>query len=80
MAILPASIISPSTLVSIPNSISLAVNLISPSVASIRMHSRIDIVVFDDTAFITILIPVIKSDFLQTSFIINLLYRKNNGT
>ena len=80
MATIPFSAIVPSTFVSIPSSISLAVNLISPSVASIRMHSRIDIVVFDDTAFITILIPVIKSDFLQTSFIINLLYRKNNGT
>ena len=68
IAMLPASAISPCTVVSIPSSISLAVNLIIPSVASIRIHSNIDIVVFDETAFITMLIPVIKSDFLQINF------------
>ena len=77
IAILPASIISPNTFVSIPSSISLAVILISPSVASIKIHSNIDMVVLDDTAFITILIPDIKSDFLQTNFISTLLHLEN---
>ena len=43
---------------SIPSSISLPVSFISLEVASIRMHSRIGIVVLDDTAFRTILMPV----------------------
>jgi len=40
-------------LVSMPSSISLPVNLISLVVASIRIHSRIFIVVLVGTAFIT---------------------------
>ena len=70
IATLPGSIISPWTTVSMPSSISLAVILIFPSVASIRKHSNIDIVVFEDTAFIVMLTPESKSFFLQISFIV----------
>ena len=46
---------STSTIVSIPSSISLVVNLIWFVVASMRIHSRIGIVVFDGTALSAIL-------------------------
>ena len=41
-------------------SISLPVSLISSETASIRMHSRIGIVVLEGTAFRTMLMPFIK--------------------
>ena len=53
---------------SIPNSISLAVNLISLVEASIRMHSRIDIVVLEGTALDTILTPFSRFAFEQVNF------------
>ena len=53
-AIIPFSTTSPSMTVSIPISISLAVSLICPCVASIRIHSRIDMVVLLGTALETI--------------------------
>ena len=56
----PRSRIVPSTFVSIPSSISLPVSLISSETASIRMHSRIGIVVLEGTAFRTMLMPFIK--------------------
>ena len=62
-AILPCSSMSPSTLVSIPNSISLPVSLISLVLASMSMHSRMDMVVLEGTAFITILIPLTMASF-----------------
>ena len=55
IAIFPISITVPSNTVSIPNSKSLAVNLILSEYTSIRTHSSIGIVVFVDTAFDTIL-------------------------
>ena len=62
-AIFPCSKISPFTVVSIPSSISLPVSLISPEEASIRIHSKIDMVVLEGTAFITILMPLTISSF-----------------
>ena len=59
---------SPSIIVSIPNSISLAVNLIISVVASIRIHSRIGIVVLEGTAFDTMLTPFARFDFVQMIF------------
>ena len=53
-AIIPFSTISPSMIVSIPSSISLAVNLISPLEASIKIHSKIGMVVLPGTALLTI--------------------------
>ena len=50
MATIPFSRMVPSTMVSIPNSISFVVNLISLVDASIRIHSRMDIVVLEGTA------------------------------
>ena len=49
---------------------SLAVSLISFSEASIKMHSKIGMVVFEGTAFKTILIPFNKDDFWNVNFII----------
>ena len=46
-AMIPLSAISPSIVVSIPSSISLAVSFTTSVEASIRIHSRIGIVVFD---------------------------------
>ena len=69
IAMQPISSISPLTIVSIANSISLAQNLIIPSVASTRIHSIIGIAVLVETAFITILILSVKSLFLKLSFI-----------
>ena len=69
IATLPFSIISPSTIVSIPSSISLAVNLISFVEASIRIHSNIDIVVLVGTAFITIPTALFKLLFVKINFI-----------
>ena len=68
MATIPFSAIVPSTFVSIPSSISLAVNLISLVEASIRMHSRIDIVVLEGTALDTILTPFSRFAFEQVNF------------
>jgi len=56
-AMIPLSAISPSILVSIPSSISFAVNLISLAEASIKIHSRIAIVVLVGTALDTMLTP-----------------------
>ena len=53
-AIIPFSKMSPSIIVSIPSSMSLAVNLISPLEASIKIHSKIGMVVFAGTALLTI--------------------------
>ena len=60
---------SPSIYVSIPSSISLAVNLISPPSARMRMHSRTGMVVLAGTALITILIFFSSSLFEQMIFI-----------
>ena len=68
-AICPFSRISPSTTVSIPSSISLARSFISLPVASIRIHSRIDIVVLLGTAFATIFTPFNRLDLLHINFI-----------
>ena len=62
--------ISPLTIVSIPNSMSLDTNLIPASEASITKHSRIVMVDFDDTALRAILTPFNKSDFRHLIFII----------
>ena len=67
-AITPLSAISPSIFVSMPNSISLAINLISFADASISIHSNIAIVVRVGTAFETILTPHSKFAFEQISF------------
>ena len=69
-AIIPLSSIFPSIIVSIPISISLALSLISLVEASIRIHSRIAIVVLVGTAFDTILTPFANSDFEQVIFIV----------
>ena len=68
MATLPFSIIS--TMVSIPSSISLAVNLISFVVASIKIHSKMFIVVLAGTAFITMPTALARFVFEKTNFII----------
>ena len=68
-AIHPLSSTSPSMVVSIPRSISLAVNLMTPEVVSISMHSRIGIVVLAGTAFNTVFTPVSNADLLQMIFI-----------
>ena len=68
-ATIPFSWMVPSTMVSIPSSISLAVKWISAADALIRIVSRIGIVVFEDTAFDTILMLFCRSDFLQMIFI-----------
>ena len=67
-ATLPASMIVPLHTVWIPNSASLPTSSIFPLDASTRIHSRIDIVVFDGTALDTILIALIRSVFLNCSF------------
>ena len=69
-AITPLSSMVPSIFVSIPSSISLAINLISLAEASIKIHSRIAIVVLVGTAFETILTPRSKFDFEQINFIL----------
>ena len=69
IAICPFSIISPSTIVSIPSSMSLAVNLIISEEASIRIHSKIFIVVLEGTAFKTILTAFDKLLFVKINFI-----------
>ena len=68
-AICPFSTISPSIIVSMPSSISLAINLIFLPVASIKIHSRIDIVVLFGTAFETICTPLNRFDLLHINFI-----------
>ena len=68
-AMMPLSAISPSMVVSIPSSISLAVRVITPLVASIRIHSRIDMVVLLGTALDTICTPPSRLDLEQISFI-----------
>ena len=72
-AITPRSAISPSTRVSIPSSISFAINLISFVEASIRIHSSIAIVVRVGTALDTIFTPRNKFDLEQISFMKNSL-------
>ena len=67
-AITPLSSTTPSIRVSIPSSISLAINLISFVDASIRIHSRIAIVVRVGTAFDTMLTPRNKFPFETISF------------
>ena len=79
MATLPFSIISPSTIVSIPSSISLPVNLISLVVASIRIHSRIFIVVLVGTAFITIPTALFKFDLVKTNFMLITSFQENSS-
>ena len=69
-AMIPLSSIVPSIFVSIPSSISLAINFISFVEASIRMHSNIAIVVLVGTALETILTPRNKFDFEQIIFIL----------
>ena len=68
-ATMPFSTISPSTLVSMPNSISFDVNFISPAEASIKIHSKIGIVVLEGTAFITMLTLFTRFALEQISFI-----------
>ena len=60
-AILPFSTISPITMVSIPSSISLAINLILLSTVLITIHSSIGKVVLVEIALITIFMLLIKS-------------------
>ena len=69
-AMIPFSSIVPSITVSIPSSISFAVNLISFEEASIKMHSNIAIVVLVGTAFDTVLTPYNKFDLEQINFIL----------
>ena len=66
---IPLSMISPSIDVSIPSSISLAVSLMTSVDASIKIHSRIGIVVFDGTALETILTPFARFCFVHMIFI-----------
>ena len=68
IATIPFSRISPSTIVSIPSSISFAVNLISLADASISMHSRMDIVVLEGTALETMLTPLRRFALEQINF------------
>ena len=68
-ATLPFSSIVPSTIVSIPSSISLVVNLIWFVVASMRIHSSIGMVVFDGTALSAILTLFNRLDLEQIIFI-----------
>ena len=68
-ATLPGSTILPSQTVSIPNSVSFPTSCIFPLDASRRIHSNIDIVVFDGTAFDTIFIAFVRSLFLNCNFI-----------
>ena len=81
-AIMPLSMISPSMIVSIPISISLAVSLISPAEASIRIHSRIAMVVLVGTALETMFTPFKRFAFEQIIFMFEigsfLLLHKNN--
>ena len=70
-AMIPFSMISPSIIVSIPSSMSFASNLISSVEASIRIHSKIAIVVLVGTAFDTILTPCNRFDFEQINFIVS---------
>ena len=60
-AILPSFIISPLTIVSIPSSMSFAINLIPFSTVLITIHSSIGKVVLVEIALITIFILLIKS-------------------
>ena len=69
-AITPRSAISPSIFVSIPSSISFAVSLISFAEASIRIHSKIAMVVLVGTAFETILTPCNRLDLEQINFML----------
>ena len=66
IATIPLEIISPSTIVSIASSVSFEVNLIQSDEASIKIHSKIGIVVLEGTAFSTILIDCNKLDLLKT--------------
>ena len=68
-AIIPRSTMSPSIDVSMPSSISFAVSFTTSVVASIRIHSRIGMVVLDGTAFETMLTPFTRFDFVQIIFI-----------
>ena len=63
------STMSPSIDVSMPSSISFAVSFTTSVVASIRIHSRIGMVVLDGTAFETMLTPFTRFDFVQIIFI-----------
>ena len=62
-AIFPFSRIFPSTVVWMPSSISFPVSLISFVEASIKIHSKIGMVVLDGTAFRTILMPFKRAVF-----------------
>ena len=68
-AMIPLSKISPSIRVSIPSSISFAVNLITSVDASTKIHSKIGIVVLEGTALETILTPFTRLDFVHTILI-----------
>ena len=69
-AIIPFSEMVPSTIVSIPSSMSFVTNLIWLAVASIKIHSRIGIVVFEGTALSAIFTPFDKLLFEQIIFIV----------
>ena len=60
-AILPFSTTSPITMVSMPSSISLAINLMLLSTVLITIHSSIGKVVLVEIALITIFMLLIKS-------------------
>ena len=66
---IPLERISPGTTVSIPSSMSFAISLILFPDASIRMHSRMDIVVLLGTALDTICIPCERYDLAILSSI-----------
>ena len=70
IATIPFSRMVPSTMVSIPSSISLAVNLILFVDASIKIHSRIGMVVFPGIAFRTIFTLFKRLLFEHTNFIV----------
>ncbi len=69
-AMTPCSSISPSTAVSIPSSKSFAIMRMTSVFASIKMHSRIDMVVLLGTAFETMLIPRCRFALEQIIFML----------
>ena len=68
-ATIPFSSIIPFTFVSIPSSISLEVKVISVAEASIRIHSRMGMVVLEETAFSEMLTLFNNSFLAQINFI-----------
>ena len=80
MAAIPEVSITPSITVSIPRSVSLAVSLISPPAALIRIYFKIGIVVFTGTARDTMPIPLVRDCLEQVIFIkyVSFFFMHNN--